>query len=121
MNNIRLLHLEKYDSNEFDLIDNYIYRNLKNGNYCVAISFELENDEDTQNPLEDILEKYSVNITDFFEVNEKDGVYTLSIEIEGSLCYNEVNLINIKNCLEIIGKRVHSKTTPDGFLNLVIE
>ena len=121
MNNIRLLHLDKYDSNEFELIDNFIYRDLRNGNFCLALSFELEKDEDTQNPLEDILEKYCVNITDFFEVNEEDGVYTISIEIEGSLCDNEENLFNVKNLLEIVGKRVHNKVTPDGLFDLIIE
>lgn len=51
--------------------------------YCVTLYAELEDDEDTQYPLEDILDKYYVNCTDVMEEREEAGKSIFIFEIEG--------------------------------------
>lgn len=105
---IKPLVLDKYNNREEYLpVDEVIFENLGGGTYCLALYCELEENEDTQSPLEDILDEYYVNCTDYIEEKESDGKRILSVEIEGSLD-KESNLENIKKVSELIGKRVYN-------------
>lgn len=90
--------------------------------YVTSLSFvqEPEYDEGTnatdisQYPLEDVLDKFSCYISDFYE----------DINVETSnVCIQEFaskSLENIKNLLEIIDKHVYNKEE-DGYVKLIIE
>ena len=121
MINIRHLKLAKYGSTDFEECGNFVFKDLRNGSCRTAMMLELEEGEDTQYPLQNLLEKYNVSISDYFEVNEENGVFTLSIEFEGNLCSSEDNLLNIQNLLEIAGKRVYSRKDSNDGVELFID
>lgn len=74
--------LPKYkDNNYLMLPENNIYR--KDGNAYITLYCILEKDEDTQYPLENLLDGYLVNCTEHIEnclINEKN---VLIVELEG--------------------------------------
>jgi len=117
---MKAVALEKYaDAARYEKISNVVFKNLSNGNYNLALSCELEEGEDSQYPLEDILDTYYVNCTDYFEI-KTDGEKTLLLfELEGSLSAGE-NLKNITAVSELIGKHVYNKEE-DGKIKLIIE
>lgn len=88
--------LPKYKTEDYLMMsENNIYR--KNGQFYITLYCILENNEDTQIPLEYLLDKYYVNCTDHIEnclINEKN---TLIVEIEGE--YE-----NILEVSKLIGK-----------------
>ncbi|MBL1227103.1 hypothetical protein [Enterococcus sp. BWR-S5] len=64
MKNIKQVILDRYqDKQNYEEIGNGIFKDLKNKRYVITLKFELEADEDSQYPLEDILDKYYVNCT----------------------------------------------------------
>ena len=103
---IKSLILDKYnDRGKYRPIDDTIFEDLSGETYCLTLYCELEENEDTQYPLEDILDEYYVNCTEHVEEQESDGKRILIVEIEGSLD-RESNLENIKAVSGLIGKRV---------------
>ena len=117
MKNFKSYNAEKYSSPDYKEVEEGIYR-TKNpypiGDkeiYVTSLTFEMEPDsygeEDgspqniTQYPLEDILDEFSVYVTDFYdELNKKSE----------SLCYQEFgspHIEDIRNLRSIIGKRVY--------------
>ena len=103
---IKPLILDKYnDRGKYQPIDGTIFEDLSGETYCLTLYCELEENEDTQYPLEDILDEYYVNCTEHMEEQEADGKRILIVEIEGSLD-RESNLENIKAVSGLIGKRV---------------
>ena len=95
--------------------------------YVTSLSFEQEPEHGegtspkliSQYPLEDILDKFSVHISDFYKKeNDKSD----------ALCYQEFaspNIREIKKLREIIGKRVYNKKyiREDGrtYIKLAVE
>ena len=68
----------------------------------------------SQYPLEDILDKFLVHVSDFYEDLNKEGLV---------MCYQEFaspKLENIESLREIIGKHVYNKEE-DGRIKLIIE
>lgn len=124
MKNIKLLELEKYkEKSIFQFIENGIYRDLNDldsTKYRITLSFELEEGEG-QYPLEDILDKYYLYVSNFiknkddYDENYKDLTI---LEFAGEL-------EDIKEVKNIIGKRVYNKfiTKEDDkiYSELVIE
>ena len=111
--------LEKYqDSSKFIRLSENIYKQLSDNSIRIALSCSLEDDEDSQYPLEDILDKYYVNCTDYFEEDEDARI--ISFELEGSLENETEDLANITEVSKLIGKRVYN-VEEDGGINLVIE
>lgn len=103
---IKSLHLEKYDDREkYRPMDDTIFEDLGGETYCLTLYCELEEGEDTQYPLEDILDEYYVNCTGYLEEQEVEGKRILIVEMEGSLD-RESNLEHIKAVSGLIGKRV---------------
>ena len=117
---IKSLILDKYNDREkYKSADNTIFEDLSGETYCVTLYCELEEGEDTQYPLEDIMDEYYVNCTDCMEEREEDGKRILIVEIEGSLD-KESNLENIKEVSGLIGKRVFNYKDGD-YIKLGIE
>lgn len=121
MKNIQPVVLEKYlDAAKFEKISDAVYKDLPGGNFRLALSCELEEGEDGQYPLEDLLDRYYVNCTGYFEETRDGARAFLAFELEGSLCDNEQNRKNILAAAGIIGKRV--RNVEDGaYTRLVIE
>ena len=134
MKNFKSYKAKKYSLPDYQEIEEGIYRAKNpypigdNEIYVTSLTFEMEPDsygeEDgspqniTQYPLEDILDEFTVYVTDFYdELNEKSE----------SLCYQEFGspyIENIRNLKSVIGKRVYAVPyTDDGeeYYNLKIE
>ncbi len=119
---IKAVKLDKYNDKErYVLCDGYVYRHLANsgeGNtdseYCLALYAELEDTEDSQYPLEDLLDQYRVNVTDVMEEKEEDGKRILLFEIEGQ------DRQSIENLAGLVGKRIFNYEEK-GYIKLGIE
>ncbi len=126
MKNIKNYQAKKYESEKYTKVDEGIYKiadDWKPGYlYVTSLSFEQEPElgegEDagyiSQYPLEDILDKFLVHVSDFYEDLNKEGLV---------MCYQEFaspKLENIESLREIIGKHVYNKEE-DGRIKLIIE
>lgn len=102
MSNITLETCEKYSNKEnYELIENGIYKDLKDeddANCRMTISYELDSD-DNQYPLEDVLDKFYLNVADFLESENNATSTKIKQELGGTL-------EDIKRAQEIIGKRI---------------
>ncbi len=112
---IKALKLDKYnDSARYTPYEGFIYKDATGGVggnmgitsgsvYCVTLYAELEDDEeDTQYPLEDLLDKYLVNCTEVMEEKEEAGKRIFIFEIEGT----DEN--SVKQIADLVGKRVYN-------------
>ncbi len=104
MFNIALETCDKYQNQElYKRIEHGIYQDLSDeddASYRMVISYELDS-ENSQYPLEDILDKYLVHVADFFESKNEDSNKT-TYELGGTIdC--------IKEAQEIIGKKVFNR------------
>ncbi|WP_286927707.1 hypothetical protein [Flavobacterium sp. UBA4197] len=109
MKNIQLAKLDKYKDNpNYELIDGNIYKDIEEDHYVFALSYELEGEEDSQYPLEDILDKFLLHVSDFID---EDSYYTnreVTLELGG-------DLDDIKEAIDsIIGKRVYNEEYDDN-------
>ena len=124
MRNIKVFDAPKYSNKSYKKVADGIY--FSDGSYYMSISFEQESEFDegadasdiSQYPLEDLLDKYSVYVSDFYN----------SINLEGhSTCYIEISS-DSQNLLEemksIVGKHIYNKVcVKDGeeVIDLIIE
>jgi len=81
-------------------------KDLRNRRYVVALRFELEENEDSQYPLEDLLDKYCLNCTDHIEFD--DGANVLEVEIEDGNDSGFESLEAVKQIAALVGKRVYN-------------
>ncbi len=107
MKNMIIEKSNKYESKElYRHIESGIYEDLKDNDdtkYRISISYELESDEsDNQYPLDDVLDKYSLYVSDFYESENSNNSSKYKIELGGEL-------EDIKNVQEIIGKKVYNR------------
>ena len=105
MKNIALEKCEKYENPEhYKLIENGIYQDLKDDDdakFRMTISYELEDvDSDNQYPLEDILDKYLMHVSDFYENEQPTNRF--KIELGGYLD-------RMNEAQEILGKKVYNQ------------
>lgn len=105
MKNIKLEKSEKYENAElFKLIENGIYLDLNEEEdikYRMTISYELENDDsNNQYPLEDILDKYLMFVSDFLENENEYGSGRYKLELGG-------NLDKMEEAHVIFGKKIY--------------
>jgi hypothetical protein len=125
MKNISVLKLDKYNElSNYLMEEDGVYKDLRDTdvtNYRIALSFELENGEDEQYPLEDILDKYYLYVSDFLEQTNnftEKLPNVLKLELAGEL-------EDIQDVKYIIGKRVYNESfiKEDGknYVRLVIE
>ena len=111
MKNITLEKCQKYENSEqFKLIENGIYQDLSDDDdakYRMTISYELESDDsNNQYPLEDVLDKYYLHVSDFLESENKEESNKFKLELGGEL-------EDIKKGLEIIGKKIFNRDYKD--------
>lgn len=121
MKNIRSLKLHKYENSaDYKFVEGNIYKDLHDidtTNCRLALAFELEEGEDTQYPIEDVLTKYLLYVSDHLETEEtEEGI--LKLELGGEL--DDIRMVT-----DIIGKRVYNKDFigEDGqtYVDLIIE
>ena len=111
MKNISLETLKRYDNpRRYKLVEEGIYIDLKeegDDKYRMTLSYELEKDEtNNQYPLEDILDKYLMYVSDFLKSKNKPGSNKYIYEFGGYLD----KMIEAK---EIIGKKVFNRDFKD--------
>lgn len=111
MKNISLEKCLKYENvSEYKLIKDGIYEDLNDDDdarYRMTISYELESDDsNNQYPLEDILDKYLLHVSDFLESENDDKSNKFILELGGEL-------EDIEKGLEIIGKKVFNRDFKD--------
>ncbi|AEK24502.1 hypothetical protein [Capnocytophaga canimorsus] len=114
MKNITLLELKKYDNFLYEEVEKGIYKDLDDldeTSYRIALSFELEENETFQYPLEDILDKYFLYVSDFLDDKSLKGEKHSIIKV---ILVGELE--NIQSVKKIIGKRVSNQilTKEDG-------
>ncbi|MFJ1329423.1 hypothetical protein ACIRNY_07325 [Capnocytophaga canimorsus] len=114
MKNITLLELKKYDNFLYEEVEKGIYKDLDDldeTSYRIALSFELEENETFQYPLEDILDKYFLYVSDFLDDKSLKGEKHSIIKV---ILAGELE--DIQSVKKIIGKRVFNQilTKEDG-------
>ncbi len=103
MINIKILAVEKYnDTEKYKNIGNGIFQDVKDESYKLVLTCELEEGEDTQYPLEDLLDKYQLYVADFLEEIERPK-NIMNLVFEGELK-------DLEEVSTIIGKRVYNKS-----------
>jgi hypothetical protein len=107
MKNIALEKCQKQEkSDQYKLVESGIYQDLKDeddAKYRMTISYELESDDsNNQYPLEDVLDKYLLHVSDFLESENNEESNKFKLELGG-------DLEDVKNAKEIIGKRVFNR------------
>ena len=118
---IKAVELEKYhERTKYEKVNEYVYKDLSDGNFKITLLCELAENENAQYPLEDILDKYDVNCTDFFEEKVIAGKTYLTFELEGSLMEHTENYDNIMAVSSLIGKNVVNYED-GGYIKLKIE
>ena len=124
MKNISAFKASKYSTKDYELLEDDIYRC---GDVCViTLQFQQEPEMDegsssadiSQYPLEDILDRFNVHISDFYDSENKCAKVNCRLEFASR------KIENIRNLKSIIGKRVYNKVVTkngDDFAELVIE
>ena len=88
MKNFRIIEVEKLkDYSSYELINEGIYNDLKDdggfSTHRIAMAVELEAGENSQYPLEDILDKYYVHVEEFLESkSENESNYIFGGELD---------------------------------------
>ena len=119
---IKTLELDKYhNKSRYVHCGGPIYKDLTGGVgaaepvYCVTLYAEMESTEpDTQYPLEDILEEYLINCTDYMEERIVGDKRVFIFEVEGD------DLQSIKTIASFVGKRVYNVADGD-YVKLVVD
>lgn len=110
MKNIQLLLPQKDDCKFLDGNDVGIY--CRNNNYCLSLEFEQEIDlgeginaaDISQYPLEDVLDKYTVYISDSYPKLNTPASQKCYLEFASG------KIENVRKLKDIIGKHVYNKT-----------
>ena len=116
--------MEKYSGADYIPVSDGIY--AYQGEYVTALSFEQEPElgeggnaaEISQYPLEDLLDRFSVYVSDFFEEYNVPETMTCLLEFSGD---SEEDIAGLRT---IIGKHVYNRErSSDGktFVDLIIE
>jgi hypothetical protein len=122
MKNISLEKCQKYENADlYELIESGIYKDLTDeddAKYRMTIAYELESDDsNNQYPLEDVLDKYYLHVSDFLESENNSESNKFKLELGG-------DLEDIKKSKEIIGKRIFNRDFLDEGqvrVNLIVE
>ena len=108
MKNFRIIEPEKLkDDSHFQLIEEGIYNDLNDdggfATYRIAMAMDLEEGEDTQFPLEDILDNYYVHVEEFLTDEENNSLkYLFGGELD-----------DVRNFKSIVGKRAYNEEFTD--------
>lgn len=105
---------------KYKAIDKNIFQSLENEHVYMTLYCELEEEENTQEPLENILDEYYVNCTDYMEECEVDGKKVIIFELEGSLAKTGAVSDDIKN-MKAIATLVGGRVFEDDWGNYIEE
>ncbi len=122
MKNILLEKSKKYENDDlYELVESGIYKDLTDeddAKFRITIAYELESDDsNNQYPLEDVLDKYYLHVSDFLESENNNESNKYKLELGG-------DLDDIKKSKEIIGKRIFNRDFLDKGqvrVNLIVE
>lgn len=117
-------NLEKYSASDYTLVSEGIYSHR--GEYVTALSFDQEPEfgegrnasEISQYPLEDLLDRFLVYVSDFFEEYNAPETETCLLEFSGD---SEEDIAGLRS---IIGRHVYNREcSSDGKISvdLIIE
>ena len=126
MKNLKLYNAEKYsNTDEYEKVEEGIYKHCSD--YVTSLTFEMdstrfcEEDASPQNipqcPFEDLLDEYTVYVSDFYEdLNDSSEI----------TCYQEFassDIDDIRGLLTIIGKEFYAVENTDGsgYYEIMIE
>lgn len=126
MKNIKVFNHDKYNNQQYKKVKDGVYKyKTEDGQkyFCTSITFEQEPEYEegensaiiSQYPMEDILDKFNVHVSDFFEELNNGESNICYIEFSG---VKKKDIINLKK--SIVGKHVFNKETEDS-VELVIE
>lgn len=109
MKNIQYYNAEKYTDKQYEVREHGVLH--KDGKYYISLSFvqEPEFDEGTdstyisQYPLEDVLDKFFVYVSDFYDAENAKGQDVCVLEFASE---KEEHLVKL---LSIVGKHVYNK------------
>jgi len=108
MKNIRTATLDKYAGNDnYEHVEGNVYKDLAEDHYVFALSYELEDGEDSQYPLEDILDRFLLHVSDFVDEDAFGTATALTLELGGDL--DDVR----EAVATIIGKRAYNEEYTD--------
>lgn len=124
MKNIQYYNASKYADTQYEKREHGIFK--MDGEFYVSLSFiqepELDEGSDStyisQYPLEDVLDKFLVYVSDFYDAENEKGQDVCVLEFASS---NEEHIVKL---LSIIGKHVYNKIVmEDGeeAVTLIIE
>ena len=116
--------LEKYSTSDYTPVSDGIYSH--HGEYVTALSFEQEPEfgegrnasEISQYPLEDLLDRFMVYVSDYFEEYNVPGNATCLLEFSGD---SEEDIAELRT---IIGRHVYNRERVfDGktYIDLIVE
>lgn len=101
----------KYKNREkYKPVGKNIFQDLENNHVYLTLYCELEEEENTEEPLENLLDEYYVNCTDYLEETEVDGKKVIIFELEGSLADTggvSDDMKNMKAVAALVGGRVY--------------
>ena len=120
MKDIKCVITQKYGSKDYKPVKNGIFR--RDGDYVVTLSFHQEPDlgegkhsaDISQYPLEDILDQFSVFISDFYKAENGKKADICLLEF----CSPE--LAHIEGLLGIVGKHIYNREDNNS-IELIIE
>jgi hypothetical protein len=108
MKNFRIIAVEKLkDSSTYEWIEEGIYNDMKDDDrfstHRIAMTMVLEEGENSQYPLEDLLDEYCVHVEEFIESkSENEPRFIFGGELD-----------NIRNFKSLIGKRAFNEDFMD--------
>jgi len=119
MKNIRTIIPDKYRDPVYKPVGNDIFENTEEHIFVCTLHFDLEEGEDSQYPLEDVLEEFCLYISDFFNKDFFNHSGSMVVELAGE--HHDL----LKAVQTITGKRVYNTEYQgkDGriYVKLVIE
>lgn len=124
MKDIRFYNAPKYKSSNYKASEKYIFYNGEE--YVTSLSFVQEPDfgegslayNISQYPLEDILDKFGVYISDFYPELNTDKSHTCYLEFASD------SKKNIEKLMTVVGKHVYNREViqdSESFVDLVVE
>lgn len=127
MKNICVYEDKRYsDSSRYEKVDEHIYRTIDRLSgepcYVTSLSFEQESDlgegsgpsDISQYPLEDILDRFMVAVSDFYEAKNSASQDVCYLEFQGE------DVQDIRQLLTIAGRHVYNQSSGESVI-LVIE
>lgn len=102
------------DPSQYKVVETGIYQATGDASHRLAMSMELEGEEDGQYPLEDLLDKYFIHVEEFLSTDEARPQYIFGGDLDG-----------LQQMKALVGKRAYYQEFDAGGgdmrLKLVIE